>query len=362
MIVSLAAGALERLVQRLDVGIQIALGLEDVALNRHGLAMLAQVESRIDDVVMPAPCAGQNRRVAGPRDAREVDDRAVREHRAALDEAGEIRNRAAVVVELMAQFRMRQAVEQDHVHALRPLGIVVDYFVKRLAVLALQINFGAAIPTLSRPAIFGSPAMRAMVGATSTWRAFSLKSPAADARTAEHQRRAALHDVERAMLARLDSVGVTLGADDQVGRARTVEQLRDSLVGVRMAEHVGLEERAIGIVGAIAAASGGVEFLIDSGDDERILICDWVLADLLDDLERQRAAVVGEALESDHPAPRPYFVRVGPPRDREIDEIGGGRLGEQRENGRVAGIILMRIESLAAAAFRSDVRADLSDS
>ena len=90
-----AAGALERLVERLDVGVEIALALEDVALDRHGLAMLAQVERRIDDVVMAAPRPGQNRRVAGPRDAREVDDRAVREHRAALDEAGEIRNRAA---------------------------------------------------------------------------------------------------------------------------------------------------------------------------------------------------------------------------------------------------------------------------
>ena len=105
----------------------------------------------------------------------------------------------------------------------------------------------------------------------------------------------------------------------------------------------------------IAAARGGVELLVDSGDDKRILICDRVLADLLDDFERQRAAVVGEALESNHPAPRPHFVRVFvvAPRDHEIDEVGGGSLGEQREDGRVAGIVLMRIESLATAALRS---------
>ena len=155
------------------------------------------------------------------------------------------------------------------------------------------------------------------------------------------------------MLSRLDAVGVTLGADDQVGGARTVEELRDSLVRVWMAEHVGLEERAIGVVGAIAAARGGVELLINSGDDKRILIGDRVLADLLDHLKRQRAEGVGEAFESNHPATRPYFVRVCAPGDREIDEVGGGRLGEQREDSRVTGVVLMRVESLATAAFRS---------
>ena len=87
------------------------------------------------------------------------------------------------------------------------------------------------------------------------------------------------------MLPRLDSVGVGLGAEDQIGSARTVEELGDSLVRVGMAEHVGFEPGAIRIVGAIAAAGGGVEFLVDRGDDEWILICDRVLADLLDDLE-----------------------------------------------------------------------------
>ena len=137
-----ATGALEGFVERLDVGTQKTLGLEDVALNRHGLAMLAQVESGIDDVVMPAPCAGQNRRMAGPRDAGEIDDRSVREHRAALDEAGEIWNRAGIVIELMAQFRMRQAVEQEHISTALGARRVVDNFVERIAVLALQVNLG----------------------------------------------------------------------------------------------------------------------------------------------------------------------------------------------------------------------------
>ena len=184
----------------------------------------------------------------------------------------------------MAQFRMRQAVEQEHVHALRALGIVVDYFVERLAVLALQVNLGGRARRVEAGDFRQSRNARDrrrdidLAG-------IQLEHSAADARTAEHQRRAALHDVERAMLPRLDSVRVSLGADDQVGRARTVEQLRDSLVRVRMADHVGFEVRAIGIVGAIAAAGGGVELLVDGGDDERILIRDRVLADLLDDFE-----------------------------------------------------------------------------
>ena len=49
--------------------------------------------------------------------------------------------------------------------------------------------------------------------------------------------------------------------------------------------HVGFEVRAIWIVGRVTAAGGGVQFLVDSGYDERILICDRVLTDLLDDLE-----------------------------------------------------------------------------
>ncbi len=112
-----------------------------------------------------------------------------------------------------------------------------------------------------------------------------LEQSAPDAGAAEHQRRAALHDVERAMLPRLDSPRVRLGTDDQVGSARAVEQLGDSLIRVRMAQRQGFEVCAIGIVGAIAAALGSVEFFGDSRDDERILICDRVLADLFDHFE-----------------------------------------------------------------------------
>ena len=158
----------------------------------------------------------------------------MREHRAALDQAGEIWNRAAIVIELMAQFGMRQAVEQEHVHALRARGIVVDYFVERSAVLAFQVNFGGRTRRVEARDFRKSNNARDRRRDVNL-AGIQLEHPATDARPAEHQRRTALHDVERAVLARLDSVGVSLGADDQIGRARTVEQLRDSLVRVRMA-------------------------------------------------------------------------------------------------------------------------------
>jgi hypothetical protein len=69
-----------------------------------------------------------------------------------------------------------------------------------------------------------------------------------------------------------------------------------------MAQHVRLEIRAIGIVGAVAAARGGVELLVDGRNNKRILIGNRVLADLLDDFERQRAAFIGETFESNHAA------------------------------------------------------------
>ena len=279
-----ASGALEGLVESLDVGTQKTLGLEDVALNRHGLAMLAQVESGIDDVVMPAPCTGENRRMAGPRDAREIDDRSVREHRAALDQAGEIWNRARIVIELMAQLRMRQAVEQEHVDTGWARGVIVDNFVERLAVLALEVNLGRRARGVAAGDFRESHQARDRRRDIDLARA-QLEQSTAHARTAEHQRRAGLHHVERAMLPRLDSIGVGLGAEDDIGSARTVEELGDSLVRVGMAEDVGFEPGAIWIVGAIAAAGGGVEFLVDSGDDEWVLICDRVAADLLDDFE-----------------------------------------------------------------------------
>src|SRR6266851_5331316 len=89
------SSAIQRGLISSDVAVQISLRLENVALDRHCLAMLAQMKRRIHDVMMPAPRASHNRRVAGPGDAREIHDRA-REHRPAFNEAGKIRNRSAI--------------------------------------------------------------------------------------------------------------------------------------------------------------------------------------------------------------------------------------------------------------------------
>src|SRR5271166_3909851 len=55
--------------------------------------------------------------------------------------------------------------------------------------------------------------------------------PALYPRSRKDQRRARLHHVERAMLPRLDAIGVGLGTYHDVRRARAVEKLRDTLIG-----------------------------------------------------------------------------------------------------------------------------------
>src|SRR5260370_30042338 len=112
------------------------------------------------------------------------------------------------------------------------------------------------------------------------------------------------------MLAGLDTVRVGFGTDDQIWGSGTIEQLRDSFVRIGMAQHVRLEVGAVRVGGRVATARGGVQLVIYSGDDKWILIRDRVRADLFDHLERQRAVLIGEALEANHPAPRPDFVGV----------------------------------------------------
>ena len=279
-----AALALEDFVQRLDVGAEETLGLKRVALNRDCLAILAHMKSRIHDVVMPAPCAGQNRRMAWPGDARKIDDRSMSEKRATLDECGEIRDRAAIIFELVVKLGVRQAVEQNHIYARGRRRVGVDYLVERAAVLALQIDLCSRTGRVATVDFWKSHHPRD--GRRDIYvAAAQLEASRAHCGTAEHQRRAALHDVERAMLPGLDSICICLRTDREIGHARAVEELRDSLVSIRMTQHLRLEVGAIGIAGWVAAALGGVQFFFDCGNDKWILVCDRVDADLFDNLE-----------------------------------------------------------------------------
>src|SRR6266478_1091115 len=215
--------------------------------------------------------------MAWPGDAREINDRAMSEKRAALDKSGEIRNRAAIIFELIVKLRVLEAVEQDHIYARRRRRGIVDYLVERTPVLALQINLGSRTGRVETGDFWKSHHPRD--GRRDIdMAAAQLETTGTHSGTAEDQWRAALNDVERAMLPGLDSICIRFGADHEIGRARTVEELRDSLVSIGMTQHVWLEVGAVGISGRIAALFGGGEFLFNSGNDKWILICDWVRA------------------------------------------------------------------------------------
>src|SRR5208282_5521531 len=131
--------ALERLVERFDLGRDEAFGLKNAALHRNRLASFALVKGRIDDIVMAAPGAGQNRRMARPRDAREVDRRTVAHECGAPGYRGEIGNLDRIARELELELGVRKPVEQNHVDARSAPGRVDD-LVEHAAVLAFHMD------------------------------------------------------------------------------------------------------------------------------------------------------------------------------------------------------------------------------
>src|SRR6266851_2762093 len=268
------------------------------------------------------------------------------EKRAVFDEAGKIRDRAAIIFELVVKLRVRQAVEQDHIYALGRWRGVVDYRVERTAVLALQTDLRSRTGRVETVDFWKSHHPRDGRGYIDV-PAAQLETPRTHSGPAEQQRRAALYDVERAMLPGLDSICIRLGADREIGSARAVEELCDSLVSIGMTQYVRLEVGAIGVVGRVTAPIGGVEFLFDRGNDKRILVCYRVHADLFDNLERERAAFIGEALETNHPAPRPDLVRIIAPGRNQIDLIRSRSFREQSEDRSIARFVLMGVEALA---------------
>jgi len=110
-------------------------------LRRHHLAGLAKVVRGVDDVVVAAPRTGADGVVAGPRDAREVGEGAVVEHRAVADQAAQVRDRVGVVLKPVLQLRVALAIEQEDVHALRTARVaVIDDLLQHAAVLPLQVH------------------------------------------------------------------------------------------------------------------------------------------------------------------------------------------------------------------------------
>ena len=105
--------AVKRLVERLDAAAEEALGHHPLSLRRERLARFARVVGRVDDVVMTAPCAGEDRAVARPGDAGKVDRRPVAEARAAIEDAAQIGDDRIVAVEQLLQLAVAEAVEDD---------------------------------------------------------------------------------------------------------------------------------------------------------------------------------------------------------------------------------------------------------
>ena len=139
--------------------------------------------------------AGDDRRVVRERDRRQRRERAVPERDAHLDQAGDVR-RFAARGHVVEDVRVR-AVEQEPDDVARPLARVEEIG-EGVPVLA-----GEELPPFPlRFAPGGAQPSRAqMVGATSTRRAeIGDEAELADTLAAEHERRACLHEPERAVL------------------------------------------------------------------------------------------------------------------------------------------------------------------
>ena len=188
----------------------------------------------------PGMRAGEDRRVVRERDRRQRRHRAVPERDAHLDEARDVRCFAARghVVEHVGVGAVEQ--EADDVTAGRSIGSS-----RSSSARAVLDRRGSG-----RRARGAQPSSAAIVGATSTSRAArGMSAELAHALAADHERRARLHDAERAVLAEVAALvlPVVRGRVEhaEVGRGRRVEELGDLVVGVR-----------VGVVGPVRVGVG----------------------------------------------------------------------------------------------------------
>ncbi len=354
--------AVEHLVQALDSGAGIDLGADLGALRTDGARLVAQVVAGIDHVVMAAPGAGDDGRVAGPGDRREVDDRATVELRGPLAQAAQVGQRVGVAVEPVEQLGLVQAVEQEHVQPGGRRGVVVDDLVEHPAVLAVEVDVGpdatlargapCGVGTVDEREVERRQACGRDVDGAGCQRVLAGSHPP----TAEPQRRAGLADVQRAVGAGLAARAPVAGRHGDVRRVRRVEQLGDALVGEGVGLLLGGDEPPCRIVGVEAAGGRSGALGAHRGQGERVLLGHWVGADRLEHLEVQRAVVVDESPEAHHAARRPHLVRsvVGcraAPGEQQIDLRPRDGVGEQGVDGPVARLLLVGVEALAAESF-----------
>src|SRR4030095_12155887 len=125
---------------------------------------------------------------------------------------------------------------------------------------------------------------------------------------------ARLHDVERPVLAWLAPERKALRTDDQVGRVRAIEELRDAFVGVRVGDLARLDEGAVHVLGRMSGRGRRRELVGAARHRIATLVGNRVGADLLDDGELG-PPVAGAALEAHHPARGPDLIGVVATRD-----------------------------------------------
>ena len=119
---------------------------------------------------------------------------------------------------------------------------------------------------------------------------------------------------------------------------------------------LGSDEAPGGVLGIEAREPGRLLLLGDGAERVGILIADRVLSDLLDDLVVETPVVAAESAEADHSSGRPHLVGSGlaplalssPVGRHQIHLVGDLGIAEERENGAIAGLFLLRDEPLVS--------------
>ena len=120
---------------------------------------------------------------------------------------------------------------------------------------------------------------------------------------------------------------------------------------------LGGDETARRIGGVEAGCSGCRSLRGHRVQRERVLGLDGIPAHHFDHLEVQPTVIVDQAAEAHHATARPHFVSrtvgVRPPGEQQVDLSPDHWIGEQREDGTIARLVLVGVEPLARESFRS---------
>ena len=115
----LALHTVEGLVESLDTRAHESLGVVLLSLRRDELALLAQVVGRVHHVVVAAPGAGADRRVARPGDGGEVHDRSGGQNGGLLPEPPQVGKGVGIALEPVLELRRMDPIDQENIEPIR---------------------------------------------------------------------------------------------------------------------------------------------------------------------------------------------------------------------------------------------------